>query len=106
MSKFSSAHLIFHLFSELEKSDLSRKEKYEQLGYARDEIEQAMEERYADLHYEHDLFIEAEENGDVSVQPCMKCLMISGDDWSQCQGKCPLSYSPHYDPVTREQFYS
>lgn len=27
---------------------------------------------------------------------CPKCHAISGDDWSQCEGKCPMPMSPHY----------
>lgn len=27
---------------------------------------------------------------------CSKCQAISGDDWSQCKGSCPLPMSPHY----------
>lgn len=35
---------------------------------------------------------------------CPKCQAKSGDDWSQCQGVCPMPGSPHYDPnwVCRE----
>jgi hypothetical protein len=29
---------------------------------------------------------------------CIKCGAVSGDDWRQCKGSCPLSQSPHYDP--------
>jgi len=29
---------------------------------------------------------------------CPRCDAISGDDWSQCRGRCPLEGSPHYDP--------
>ena len=28
---------------------------------------------------------------------CPKCLMFSGDDWTQCRGGCPMKMSPHYD---------
>lgn len=27
---------------------------------------------------------------------CPKCHAESGDDWSQCQGSCPMVGSPHY----------
>lgn len=29
---------------------------------------------------------------------CPKCGAISGDDWKQCKGSCPMPGSPHYDP--------
>jgi hypothetical protein len=28
---------------------------------------------------------------------CSKCKAISGDDWSQCEGSCPIPMSPHYN---------
>lgn len=28
---------------------------------------------------------------------CPKCDAESGDDWSQCEGSCPMEMSPHYD---------
>ena len=28
---------------------------------------------------------------------CPKCQATSGDNWTQCQGRCPMSMSPHYD---------
>lgn len=27
---------------------------------------------------------------------CEKCGAVSGDDWSQCNGSCPMVASPHY----------
>jgi hypothetical protein len=27
---------------------------------------------------------------------CPKCGAVSGDDWSQCKGFCPMPGSPHY----------
>lgn len=27
---------------------------------------------------------------------CSKCEAESGDDWSQCGGRCPMPGSPHY----------
>lgn len=30
------------------------------------------------------------------MSECPKCLQTSGDDWSQCKGKCPIPFSPHY----------
>lgn len=29
---------------------------------------------------------------------CLKCGARSGDDWSQCEAKCPVEQSPHFDP--------
>lgn len=29
---------------------------------------------------------------------CPKCYATSGDNWSQCDGKCPMPMSPHYNP--------
>jgi hypothetical protein len=28
---------------------------------------------------------------------CPKCGSISGDDWRQCEGRCPVAVSPHFD---------
>lgn len=28
---------------------------------------------------------------------CPKCGHTSGDSWLQCEGKCPMPMSPHYD---------
>ncbi|WP_285535978.1 hypothetical protein [Brucella sp. NBRC 12950] len=28
---------------------------------------------------------------------CPKCGNASGDDWSQCEGGCPIVVSPYYD---------
>jgi len=28
---------------------------------------------------------------------CPKCRAYSGDDWSQCKGKCPVEQSPYFD---------
>lgn len=28
---------------------------------------------------------------------CLKCGSLSGDDWTQCEGVCPVEQSPHYD---------
>lgn len=28
---------------------------------------------------------------------CPKCGALSGDDWSQCNGECPMPGSPHHD---------
>lgn len=35
---------------------------------------------------------------------CPKCNANSGDDWVQCEGKCPLPHSPHYDWQTEMNF--
>ena len=29
---------------------------------------------------------------------CPRCNNTSGNDWSQCEGVCPIEGSPHYDP--------
>lgn len=29
---------------------------------------------------------------------CPKCGYISGDDWRQCRGSCPMEQSPHFKP--------
>ena len=31
------------------------------------------------------------------MRRCPKCNAVSGDDWSQCEGSCPMEMSPHYD---------
>lgn len=37
--------------------------------------------------------------GLTSAGHCVKCGALSGDNWSQCGGKCPVIGSPHYDPT-------
>jgi hypothetical protein len=32
--------------------------------------------------------------------PCPKCRSTSGNDWSQCGGKCPMPNTRHYDFAT------
>lgn len=32
---------------------------------------------------------------------CPKCGSQSGDDWSQCEGSCPIVGSPHFDNKLR-----
>jgi ribosomal protein S27AE len=27
---------------------------------------------------------------------CPKCGAVSGDNWNQCEGRCPMSMSPHF----------
>lgn len=35
---------------------------------------------------------------------CPKCRATSGDDWSRCNGKCPMEMSPHFDQAIAEKF--
>lgn len=35
---------------------------------------------------------------------CQKCKRVSGDDWQQCGGACPMPGSPHYDDLTAYAF--
>jgi len=35
---------------------------------------------------------------------CPKCKWVSGDDWKQCEGKCPMPGSPHYDDLIAHAF--
>lgn len=37
---------------------------------------------------------------------CPKCGYVSGDDWRQCGGACPLSQSPYYAPLVQFVFGS
>lgn len=30
------------------------------------------------------------------IEECPKCGEEGGDDWSQCEGVCPVPFSPHY----------
>jgi hypothetical protein len=34
---------------------------------------------------------------DDEPTPCPKCGATSGDNWIQCEGKCPMPVSPHFD---------
>lgn len=34
---------------------------------------------------------------------CPKCHYFSGDDWKQCEGKCPIKLSPYYDEELETQ---
>lgn len=36
---------------------------------------------------------------------CPKCQQAGGDGWEQCQGRCPLSCSPHFDEETGDKFF-
>lgn len=35
---------------------------------------------------------------------CPKCERISGDDWRQCAGSCPVKGSPHFKSETLVKF--
>jgi hypothetical protein len=35
---------------------------------------------------------------------CPKCKSFSGDDWSSCEGHCPMPMSPHFDPDVEPRF--
>lgn len=37
----------------------------------------------------------------MSRTTCSKCHAVSGDDWAQCGGSCPMPGSPHYNPFAR-----
>ena len=32
----------------------------------------------------------------AEAKKCPKCGAVSGDDWSQCKGSCPMPGSPYY----------
>jgi hypothetical protein len=34
---------------------------------------------------------------------CPKCSEISGDDWSQCKGRCPMPMSPHNTATLKDR---
>ena len=34
-----------------------------------------------------------------TTEECPKCGAFSGDDWSQCEGSCPMPCSPHFKAV-------
>lgn len=36
---------------------------------------------------------------------CPKCKCVSGDNWTQCAGACPMVSSPYYDSGL-ESFYN
>lgn len=38
------------------------------------------------------------------VAECPKCGATSGDDWSQCEGFCPITASPHYSFATEATY--
>lgn len=33
---------------------------------------------------------------DNQTTKCPKCRAVSGDDWSQCKGVCPMPMSPYF----------
>lgn len=35
----------------------------------------------------------------MSRESCPKCGIVSGEDWRQCEGPCPMPMSPHYRPA-------
>lgn len=35
---------------------------------------------------------------------CPKCGALSGGDWAQCEGFCPISVSPHYALSTEVEY--
>lgn len=40
----------------------------------------------------------------LSLPVCPKCGKISGDDWSQCKGACPMHGSPAFDAKTEDAY--
>lgn len=36
---------------------------------------------------------------------CPKCKRYSGDDWTQCEGECPMSPSPHFSALCAHAFF-
>lgn len=45
---------------------------------------------------ENDAAFRAEQAELHQPKGCPKCGKYSGDDWSQCEGDCPIPMSPHY----------
>lgn len=45
-----------------------------------------------------------ESPGGPAEHQCPKCRRWSGDDWRQCNDKCPMIMSPHYDKETEDAF--
>jgi hypothetical protein len=39
-----------------------------------------------------------------ATQRCPKCNWVSGDNWEQCKGACPIPESPHYDELVEHAF--
>lgn len=35
---------------------------------------------------------------------CPKCGAVTGDDWKQCEGFCPIQASPHYSFSTFAEY--
>ena len=41
---------------------------------------------------------------DAGYIQCPKCGALSGDDWSQCGGSCPMPASPYYHESAEHAF--
>ena len=41
---------------------------------------------------------------DAGYIQCPKCGALSGDDWSQCGGSCPMTASPYYNESAEHAF--
>lgn len=39
-----------------------------------------------------------------ATRRCLKCNWVSGDNWEQCKGACPIPDSPHYDELAARAF--
>lgn len=39
-----------------------------------------------------------------NLKQCKKCKAVSGNDWQQCQGRCTLEGSPHYNQATADHY--
>lgn len=37
---------------------------------------------------------------------CLKCLSETGDSWEQCEGKCPIPFSPHFSTAEMFEWFS
>lgn len=57
--------------------------------------EDAMTEQAGDGFVEYLIEQEKIENAGC----CPKCGAVSGDDWSQCVGVCPMPMSPYHKPA-------
>jgi phage anti-repressor protein len=73
------------------------------------EIQKALSERIPQLFNGAEMepgWPTLEEFADVEPPasgPCPKCKAKSGNDWSQCDGACPMPMSPHYQPVPADR---
>lgn len=45
-----------------------------------------------------------EKASDAGYIQCPKCGALSGDDWSQCGGSCPMTASPYYNESAEHAF--